>query len=164
MSHGRPKGIPASKAQRKAGAKNLAKWQKEEGHGQQRRTHGAYSVTIRQRYSDLRTSEGRKLRAVIDSIVDDLGGVTEVNSAQNVILASLRSKFIVIFQISDFLDKQQSIINQEGYILPILGQNLLQYSDSIRKDLEGLYGLNRSTLRRKVPQISDIIAQSKDVK
>ena len=158
----RPKGIPATKKQKDAGSANLAKWQQDEGHQKQALTHGAYSATIRQRYSDLRTTEGRRLQVVIDGVVNDLGGPTELNAAQQVVIGSLRSKLIVVFQISGFLDRQESIINKDGYILPVLGQNFLQYQESIRRDLETLYGMNRSNLRRKVPKLSEIINGSKE--
>jgi len=158
---GRPKGIPASKRQSEAGAANLKKYQAERGHGLQALSHGAYSNTIRKRYSDKRTSEGKKLQVVIDSIISDLGGADQINSAQNVLLAGLRGKFIVIFQISDFLDRQRSIVCEDGSILPILGNSYLQYTESIRRDLESIFAMGRSTLRRKVPSISDIISGSK---
>jgi hypothetical protein len=105
----------------------------------------------------LRTSEGKRLKVVLDSVVGDLGGPAELNAAQQVLLGSFRGKLIVLFQISDYLDKLQSIINKDGYILPVLGQTYLSYSESVRRDLETLYGLSRSQLRRKVPKLEEII-------
>jgi hypothetical protein len=153
----RPKGIKARDRQKKAGAANLAKWKDEQGNPEPNRKHGAYSTTIRQRYSDLRTTEGKKLKAVIDSVLEDLGGAPQINAAQQVLLGSFRGKLIVLFQISDYLDRQQSIINKDGYILPVLGQTYLSYSESVRRDLETLYGLSKSQLRRKVPKLEEII-------
>ena len=147
-----------------AGAANLAKWQAEEGHHQQATKHGAYSDTVRQRYSDLRTTEGKKLKSVIDSIINDLGGPTELNAAQNVVLGGLRGKFIVVFQISEYLDRQTSIIDNDGQLLACLGKNFLGYTDSIRRDLETLYGMSRAHFKRKVPRLEDLISESKDAR
>lgn len=153
--------VDAKKRRAEAGAKNLAKWQAEEGHQQQALKHGVYSQTIRKRYSDLRTTEGRKLRSVIDSLVDDLGGPQNINAAQQVILAGLRAKFIVIFQIGDYLDRQLNVIFGTGELLPCLGKNFLSYTDSIRRDLECLYGMSKSRIKRNVPKLEDLINKSK---
>jgi hypothetical protein len=37
-------------------------------------THGAHSLTIRQRYSDLRTTEGKQLADIMTGLVEGLGG------------------------------------------------------------------------------------------
>jgi hypothetical protein len=145
-----------------AGAKNLAKWQAEEGYHQQALKHGAYSATIRQKYSDRRTAQGKRLKAVEDDLVEDLGGPLEINAAQSVILGGLRSKFIVIFQIGDFLDRQTSIISKDGELMPCLGRNFLSYTDSIRRDLETLYGMAKTKIKRQVPKLEDLISKSKE--
>ena len=36
-------------------------------------THGAHSLTIRQRYSDLRTTEGKQFAGIMTGLVEDLG-------------------------------------------------------------------------------------------
>ena len=153
---GRPKGSKATHAQAKAGAENLRKWQEEEGHGLQNLKHGRYSTTVRQRYSDLRTSEGRRLKAVIDALVHDLGGPEGINAAQNVLMGGLRSKFIVVFQIGNYLDKQTRIIDPHGELLACLSKDFLRYTESIRRDLETLYSISGKA-RRQVPKLQDLI-------
>jgi len=160
--HGRPKGIPASKKQAKAGAKNLSRWQKEEGHGQQRRTHGVYSSTARKKFSDLRTTEGKMLQTVMDGIVSDLGGAEHINSAQQIIIAGLRSKLMIIYRISDYMDEQENIIDgKSGDLLPVLAGSFLRYTESARRDLESVFALNRNHLRRDVPRLEEIIRESR---
>ena len=153
MSRGKPKGIPATKRQAEAGAANLAKWKADQGNPEPARTHGAFSSTIRQRYSDLRTTEGQKLKSVIDSIIADIGGTASLNAFQNVIIGGLRGKFIVIFQISDYLDRQSSIIDSEGNVLACLRQTYLTYMESANRDLERLYGISRAQLRKATPKL-----------
>jgi hypothetical protein len=120
----------------------LGNWKKDHPY-QANLRHGAHSRTVRQKYSDLRTTEGQKLKAVIDSLVSDLGGPAQLNAAQNAILGALRSKFIVVFQISDYLDRQTDIIDSDGQLLACLGRNFLSYTESIRRDLEVLFGVKR---------------------
>jgi len=151
------KGTKQSAAGKEAGASNLAKWQSESGHHLQALRHGVYSQTVRQRYSDLRTNEGKRLKTVMDSIVDDLGGAEQLNSAQNVILGGLRSKFIVVFQIGKYLDRQFDIIDSNGELLACLKSNFLQYSESIRRDLETLYAVRKSITLRRVPKLEELI-------
>lgn len=143
-----------------AGLKNLMAWKASQpgGRGEPRRTHGAKSLTIRKRYSDLRTVEGQRLKAVIDAITTDLGGPEGINAGQQVLLGGLQSKLIVIFQISDYLDKQSGIVNAAGELLPCMGKNFITYTESIRRDLEAIYGFKRNS-KTKVPSLEELIAQ-----
>jgi hypothetical protein len=148
------------KRQTEAGCRNLMKWKASQpgGHVTPNLKHGVGSATIRQRYSDLRTTEGQRLKAVIDTLVADLGGPENINAGQQVILGALKAKFIVLFQISDYSDKQESIINAEGSLMNVLSRNFLAYAESIRRDLEVLYGFSRKK-SGKVPTLEELIAQ-----
>lgn len=139
---GTNKGRKSTKAEAEAGAANLAKW-KEENPAGGHLTHGATSATVRKRYTDMRTSEGKQLQAVIDGLVDDLGGKAVLTAAQNLLLQSIRSKLIVVMQISKFADMQISLINSDGELLPCLGRNYTTYSESVRRDLEALFSVKR---------------------
>ena len=145
-----------------AGRANLARYHEKTGNARtQNLKHGAYSSTIRQRYSDKRTTEGKQLYAVVSAVTDDLGGPASLNAGQQVLIASLRGKLIVLFQISDYLDRQANIFDKEGNVLPCLRQTYLAYSESVRRTLEALYGLSNSRLRRdKVPSLSEILETS----
>ena len=84
-----------------AGAKNLATWlAKNPSRGNLR--HGAHSRHFRKRYADARTREGKRLNAVIDNLVQDCGGPENVSTAQSLLIDNIRSKLIVLFQISKF--------------------------------------------------------------
>lgn len=100
--------------------------------------HGAFSKHIRERYSDLRTVEGQRLNAVMQGLVADCGGAENVSTAQNVIFETIKSKLIVLFQISKFVDGQKEIIDKDGKLLPCLGRNFISYSEALRRDLESL--------------------------
>jgi hypothetical protein len=154
----KPKTKEALKRREDAGCRNLMKWQEEHGHHQQALKHGAQSQTIRKRYSDLRTVEGQRLKAVIDAITADLGGPEGINAGQQVLLGGLQSKLIVIFQISDYLDKQSGIVDAAGELLPCMGKNFITYTESIRRDLEAIYGFKRSN-KTKVPTLDELIAR-----
>lgn len=121
-------------------------------------SHGAFSNTIRQRYSDRRTAEGRRLNGAIEAITEDLGGPENMNAAQSLILSSLRAKLIVVFQISDYLDFRESVLDPSGELIGSLKDSFLKYSSSIRTDLQILYALRVKGQRSSVPKLEDIIA------
>lgn len=93
---------------------------------------------------------------ILKGLVDDLGGNDMVSSAQRLILDNIRAKIIVILQISKFVDRQSSIINEAGELLPCLGRNYTGYSEALRRDLECLMAMaNRKPSR--LPTIDDLI-------
>ena len=104
--------------------------------------HAAKSAKIAERYSDLRTKEGRTLKAILGHIVSDLGGEGSLNGKQRLLLDTLRAKLIVILQISDYADLQfdgPGIITKDGDLIPCLGKSYLAYTNSIRLTLRELY-------------------------
>ena len=119
--------------------------------------HGAYSRHVRKRFTDGRTREGRQLRAVIDALIDDLGGHDNLNAGQRLLLDTIQSKLIVILQVSRYVDRQKEII-KGGELIPVLGKNYLAYLNSLRLTLADLYkdyGKNKT----KVPTIQEIISE-----
>ena len=98
--------------------------------------HGGFSKHYAKRYSDLRTREGKKLREVMDGLTADLGGQPTV--MQQLGLSNIRTKLIVLFQISKWIDKQESLIGPDQDLIPVLRRSYLQYSNSLRQDLESL--------------------------
>ncbi len=57
--------------------------------------------------------------------------------------AGLKPALIVLFQISKYISRQESIISPTGELLPCLGRNYTTYSEALRRDLEALFGLKR---------------------
>ena len=136
-----------AKSQGKAGPENLAKWKKEnpEKAKETAMRHGAFSKQIRQRYSDKRTREGKALALVIKGLIADLGGASNLSSAQCLIIDNIKSKLIVLFQIGKHVDQRESIISDQGELIPCLGRNYTSYAESLRRDLEVLFAIKRKT-------------------
>jgi hypothetical protein len=131
----------SNKKSAEAGAKNLAKWQAENPDFWRKSSyrHGAFSMRQRQRYSDRRTTEGKQLKAIMEDIRADLGQEHKISGAQRLLLDGIRSKIIVLLQISSYVDKQPSIVNDKGEVISCLSNTYRQYTDSLRKDLQALH-------------------------
>lgn len=129
----------------KAGKKNLKKWRDENPEEAKTSSlkHGAYSSQVRQRYTDERTAEGKRLATVITGLINDLGGADSISAAQSLLLDSVRSKLIVLFQISNYVDRQENIFTDQGGLIPCLSKNYTTYAESLRRDLEVLYSVKR---------------------
>lgn len=134
----------STKAEQEAGARNLAEWKADHPEGGAVK-HGAYSRHVRQRYNDKRTTEGRNLASVMRGRIEDLGGQANLTSAQRLLLDNIRSKLIVVLQISKYVDQHTSIINSKGELLPCLGRNYTVYTESLRRDLEALFSIKRKS-------------------
>lgn len=98
--------------------------------------HGAYSRHVRKRYSDRRTTEGKRLAAIMNALVEECGPDPTV--AQYLILDRVREKLIVLMQIGQYVDRQPCVITKEGSLLPCLGKGYTTYAESLRRDLEAL--------------------------
>ena len=119
-------------------------------------------AATRRRYSDRRTEEGKRLAAVQDSLINSVGGPDALNAPQSLLLAAIASKLIIMWQISDFVDKF-SAVSGAGELQPCLAKGFVQYSDSLRRDLLAFYGLGRFQIRReRLPRIEDLISAAGD--
>jgi hypothetical protein len=125
-------------------------------------THGAYCQHFAKRYSDARTAEGKRLKAVMDSLVEDLGGHENLNAGQRLLLDTIQSKLIVILQVGKYVDEQPEII-KGGELIPVLGKNYLAYLNSLRLALDQLYK-DHTKGKNKVPSIQEIVAEEKEQK
>ncbi len=101
-------------------------------------THGADCQHFAKRYTDARTSEGKRLKAVMDALADDLGGHDNLTAGQRLLLDTIHSKLIVVLQIGKYADEQSELI-KDGQLLPVLGKNYLAYLNSLRLALDQLY-------------------------
>ena len=134
------KGKRSTPEEAAAGAQNLAKWLSD--HPERGRiSHGAHSAHIKKRYGNRNFKEGKHLYAVMKSLVDDLGGPEAISASQKLLLDSIKSKLIVLLCISQYIEKQDSLISASGELLPCLGRNFTTYSESLRRDLEALAAL-----------------------
>jgi hypothetical protein len=122
--------------------------------------HGAYSKHFRKRYSDARTTEGRQLRAVINGLITDLGGMPNLTAGQLLILDRIKEKLVVLTQIGQYVDKQPSAITDGGDLLPCLGRGYTGYSEAVRRDVLALYEI----ASRKPSPVSDLAAYLKQKK
>ena len=125
------------------GKNNLEKW-KDDNPGQGKITHGANSLTIRQKYSDRRTSEGKAIQATMDGLITDLGGASHLTTGHDILLSSIRSKLIVTMQIGKYIDNSLDIITEGGELLPVLKNSYTTYSECIRRDIQALFGIKNS--------------------
>ncbi len=122
-------------------------------------THGAHCQHFRKRYTDARTREGKQLKAAMDALVDDLGGQTNLNAGQRLLLDTIQNKLIVILQIGKYVDQQAEII-KDGQLIPVLGASYLAYLNSLRLSLDQVYKVGSGS-KSRVPTIQQIIQESK---
>ena len=85
------------------------------------------------------------MAAILDELRQEVG--PDLSAGQCLILDRIREKLIVLMQIGAYVDRQSSILNEKGEILPCLGKNYTTYAESLRRDLEALY----STGKRRKP-------------
>jgi hypothetical protein len=88
---------------------------------------------------DLRTSLGRALQGVRKRLHEDVGG--EITEGQQILSDRIIEKLLFLNLISAFVFNQDTIINDKGELLPCLGQNYLQYTNSLREDLRQFYSM-----------------------
>lgn len=121
----------------------MSKWKAENPDATPSLKHGAYSQRVHKRYKDGRYLEAKQLRGVMKSLIEDLGGSRNVTAAQRLLLDNVRSKLIVLLQISKYVERQESIINDKGEILPCLGRNYTSFSEGLRRDLLALSAMGK---------------------
>jgi hypothetical protein len=154
------KGSKVSSEGLEARKKNLLDWVADHPEGGNLR-HGAYSGTIRQRYSDKRTRQGKQLAEIMKGLKEDLGCNGNIPMGAQLILDSIKSKIVVILQIGKYVDRQIELIDPKtGELLPCLGRNFTTYTESLRRDLEALTTIANKKSSR-VPSIEEIIAKGK---
>lgn len=151
----------AKQRQVEAGKENLSRWHEEtENQRQQAVTHGAYSSTIRQKYSDRRTTEGQRLHQVITAIEDALGGPPELTPFQQIKIGILRSRLIRFFQFSDYIDKRMDILDGEGNPIACLTQ-LHTVEEGIARILKELEDSLKGKKGQRLKPLNELIAEAK---
>lgn len=137
---------PRTKKQLEAVKRNFAKEKQRISEGKAkphnlkhgtRPRHGG-SLYVQKRYSNKRTREGKKLAQFLKQVCIDLS-IKCPSAVQQVLLASIRSKVIAVWEISKYLDEQETFISREDQrLIPVLRADFLKYSDSLNKDLKEL--------------------------
>jgi hypothetical protein len=124
----------------KAGSANLQRWLKNNPDKLPALKHGGYSRQIHHRYSDGRYREAKQLNSIVDQLKADLGGEEALTASHRILLANIRSKLIIIFQVLTYIIEQESVI-KDGELLPVLRKGFTTYSESLRRDLEALHSV-----------------------
>lgn len=105
--------------------------------------HGARSKHYAARFSDERTREGRRLKAIMNALVEDLGGKDKLSESQRLLLSSIRSRLVIVLAISAHIDKRKGdVLESDGNLIPCLMRGYSTYLEGMRRDLEALHGLN----------------------
>jgi hypothetical protein len=136
-----------------AGSRNLQVWKEKHPEGGNLR-HGFYSGNIRRRYADKRTREGKELAGIMKAMVADLGG--DPSASQGILLSSIKSKLVILLQVSRFLDQQPGVLTKDGSLLPVLKNGFGHYSEALRRDLLALHDLGARRPAR-VPDLDDYL-------
>jgi hypothetical protein len=100
--------------------------------------HGALSKLTQARYKDHRYREAKQLRAIMTALAEDFGGQGNLTEAQKLLMGNIRSKLIVLFQIGKYIEARESIINEEGELIPCLGRHYTAFAEALRRDLLAL--------------------------
>jgi len=100
---------------------------------------GPRSRFVKRRFTDLRSREGKELAAIIGELEQDLG---PPNPGQRVLLETLRAQLAVARAVASWAEQQPAIVQQDGRLLPALGENFLAYTNSIRLGIVALYDLS----------------------
>ena len=110
------------------------------------------------RYLDGRGKVSRRLRAVISSLTAELGGEEALNAGQRLLLGQLREKIAAVYAITTHIDRQASLLGEDGELIPALRRSHLAYSNSIRRDVEVLFGLKDLGPGKKTPDLAAYLA------
>jgi len=148
---GHKKGYKPTPQEVEAGRRNLQTW-KDSHPGESNFSHGAYSSTVRKRYSDKRTTEGKALQCIVDGLVMDCGGNESLTQGQHILLGLIRSQLITVLQIGKYLDTQSSLIDATGEQLPILNK-VCTHNEALRRTIESFYAMNKFNGKNKPPDL-----------
>lgn len=95
----------------------------------------------------------------MDGLVEDVGGEDQISTSQRLILNQIRSKLIVVLQISRYTDRQEDVVGNDGELMGCLGKSYLTYHESIRRDLQALHALAEKKPAR-VPDLGSYLAKT----
>jgi hypothetical protein len=147
---GNKKGRKPTPQEIEAGKANLAKWLKDHPYPALR--HGGFSKAVRERWSSLRTREGKELRRILDSFVADAGGPERLNQGQQTMLGIFKVCYIVTKQIGAFIEQQENgVFDKNGDLLPAL-HRVCTFTGAMQRAVESFYELaGRTAGTRQIP-------------
>jgi hypothetical protein len=121
--------------------------------------HGVYSQTIRNRYADKNTPEGKSLQAIMNGIEKDIG--KPFDARQSLLMSLIRSKVIIITQIGKYLESQESIVDYEkGSVPHVVDKTFFTASSSLRSALNELY-ISKNANARGKKTYEDLVKEMK---
>ena len=127
--------------------------------------HGANSPNFKQRFDDLRTTQGQALHNTMQNLISDLGGEMNLTAPMRIMLNSnIRPKIVTLMCINTFLNKQRGdIINESGELVACLGNNYLAFSNALRLDLQALNDMAQRAgkTNNNIPTIDELIQANK---
>ena len=149
----------------RCGRENLTRWRKENPDKPPNLQHGANSQIVRARFDDGRTAQGRALAASLKNLTDHFGGADAITAPMQLLINSyVRPRLITLMCISDYINRQIDVIDDEGKVLGCLDQ-YHRFSNSLRDDIKALQELAREAgligKSGQVPTIADIINKGK---
>jgi hypothetical protein len=94
---------------------------------------------------DGRSAEARRRKLVLGDLARELGG--ELTAGQRIVLLQLDVKLAALDTLRSHIEKQASLIGEDGDLLPSLRRAFLGYSNSVGRDLALLHGLKDAKKR-----------------
>ena len=121
--------------------------------------HGANSGTIRKRFDDKRTGQGRQLSIAMKSLTDHFGAENITAPMQILLDANIRPKIVTMILISEYINTQETLVSPTGELPPVLAKNYIAFSNALRRDLESLCLMARNEGGKKIrpPRLSELI-------
>lgn len=110
---------------------------------------GPKSKYVRKTFTDLRTTEGRELAEILRELENDLGTLT---AGQKIILQSVAAQLSVTRAIYNWINNQESVIQSDGKLLPVLAENYLTYTGALQRSILTLHAL----AGKKAPRTVDL--------
>ena len=103
--------------------------------------HGGHSAVTRFRKGkiDNRSREGRYLKTMRESFIQDLGG--ELNTTQQILLDRVMEKLLFLKLIGEHAKENGKDIVKGGRLIPCLGENYIAYDNALQRNLKLLFEL-----------------------
>ncbi len=105
------------------------------------------------RLLDGRTREARRRKAIISDLTRDLGGEEALTPGQRIVIGQLDVKLATVDALRAHIEKQASLIGEDGDLVPSLRRAFLGYSNSVSRDVALLHGLT-TTKKKKAPDLA----------
>jgi hypothetical protein len=112
----------------------------------------------RRRSLDGRSAEARRRKLVLRDLALELGG--DLSAGQKIVMLQLDVKLAALDTLRSHIEKQASLIGEDGDLHPALRRAFLGYSNSVARDVALLFGLQDGR-KKKTPDLASYLAQRK---